>query len=306
MKIRVGTRGSLLAVTQTNLVADSLQQSVTGLEVEVRTYVTSGDKKQDKPHDTPRDKKEWIIELEQALLAKEIDLAVHSSKDVPIDIAAGTLVQPILERQDPRDILILSARGKNTLGNRKLSEISEPLQIATSSLRRERQLKLLNGNIKCSKMRGNITTRISKLADSDKLDGIVLARAGVSRLNLQIEEVYPLSIEEMIPAVNQGSLLIQIREEDHKLKQIVSSMSTAVHHSCWEAERIVIEELGADCRSALGVYAWVEGDSLHLRSRVTGEGKNLEYQSEGNHALSDKIALAHAKTLLDRGAADLI
>jgi len=311
-KIKIGTRGSKLAVAQTEQFADSVTDD---FEFEIKTFVTSGDKKQNLHPDTARDKKEWIIELEQALVKSEIDIAIHSSKDVPIDILEGTKLVPVLKRENPFDVIVLSPSGKQKLKG-SLSEVDEPLLLGTASLRRIMQLKLLNSNISCHKLRGNINTRIGKLESEKDLDGVVLAYAGISRLGLKIDPdlIYLLNQSEMTPAVNQGALVAQIRSND---SEVLSSLNKSVDGNealIWSSERRVIEALQADCGSAVGVFAQIYDGKFSITTRVLGykeqvnnaEILKIEYTSSGSVENNIEIINEHIETLLSRGAADLV
>ena len=151
-KLKIGTRGSKLALTQAELFSSFLSKHKAS---EIITFTTSGDKKQKLSPDTARDKKEWIIELEHGLLNKEIDIAIHSSKDVPIDIETQTILLPVLKRENPYDVIILSKSGRDKIKS-KLAEVDQELCLGTSSVRRALQLEYLNPKIKCKKIRGNI------------------------------------------------------------------------------------------------------------------------------------------------------
>lgn len=262
MKLRIGTRGSELAKKQTMLVADALKKNNPIIEVEIIEITTTGDKKQQVLNAKVSDKKEWIYELEQALLRKDIDLAVHSAKDIPNDIENGTVIMPVLKRATPNDCFI----GKLNPETGKRLEFKElPLDsvIATSSLRRKAALKHLRSDLQIVDIRGNVPTRIRKLDESVELSGIILASAGIERLGIDIESQI-FSIDEMIPAMNQGILAVQYLTNSifgNNVKDISDENLISVFNS----ERVCALEMNADCSSAIGIFSYIENAELKLK-----------------------------------------
>lgn len=294
MKIRIGTRGSPLALAQTKIV-----QSQIKCESEVITVITTGDKKQSAGEGIARDKKDWIFELEQNLLNQKIDIAIHSAKDVPVDIALGTKLLPILKRENPADILI----SKFKLGDRFETE---SLRIGTSSLRRTAQLKLFNENLITETIRGNINTRINRLGTD--FDGIVLAEAGLKRLGITGLETIQLDLEQFIPASNQGILVAQIRSGDKIIEDQLNLLTDTNTKIAFEVERLLVQLLEADCHSALGVYCCVNSDKVFLNSTVFSikSDKFINCQMSSNIAEYKILGSEVAKELLVKGATDYL
>ena len=251
MKIKIGTRGSPLALAQTTIFQQQIQ-----LESEIITVLTTGDRKQNAGEGILRDKKDWIIELEHNLLNNYIDIAIHSAKDVPVDIATGTKLIPILKRESPYDVLI----SKNQI------DLHDSLVIGTSSIRRAAQIRLMNNNIKVVTLRGNINTRISKIGN--ELDGIILAEAGLNRLGVTDVIKHKLDINHFIPAPNQGILLAQIRAEDNKIEEQLSNLIDFNTKLTFEVERQLVNILGADCHSAVGIYSNIDNNIISLCALV--------------------------------------
>jgi hydroxymethylbilane synthase len=239
--IRVGTRGSALAVAQASWVAERLSGVVELVEV-----VTAGDQAQD-----VGDKSRWVSALEQALLDDEIDLAVHSAKDVPAEILDGLELVAIPERADPRDAIC---------GAGSLEELPAGGRVGTSSLRRMAQIRARRPELEVVPMRGNVDTRLGKLADG-ACDALVLALAGLERLGRQDDAGGV--IDQLVPAAGQGALAVEARAGSvgaDVLRGVTDPASTA----CVLAERQVVRQLGASCHTPLGVHARTEGAELEL------------------------------------------
>ena len=218
MKIfKVGTRGSALALKQTELIIGRMQRLYSSFNFEVIPISTRGDRNRDSAPVSSRDKKDWIYDLELALIGKEIDFAVHSSKDVPIDISEETELVPALERANPKDAIILrnSVETKGQSAEDIIMNLPKGSTIGTSSLRRKAMLSALRPKINIIPIRGNITTRIRNLDSSENLDAIVLAAAGLERIGLKKRINGEFSPREFIPAVNQGNLTIQFLNFNH-------------------------------------------------------------------------------------------
>ena len=241
--MRIATRGSALALAQARWVAEQLPGDHELVEI-----VTSGDRRRDVD-----DKREWILELEEALLRGDADLAVHSAKDVPVEIASGLALIASPERADPRDVLC---------GAESLEALPPGARVGTSSLRREAQLRAQRPDLEVVELRGNVDTRLRKLADG-AADAIVLAAAGLERLDRSSEATGYL--DDLVPAAGQGTLVIEAREDDAAVREAVQSLRDTRAEEALSAERTVVATLGADCKSAVGVHAThtaPEGDPL--------------------------------------------
>lgn len=240
--MRIATRGSALALAQARLVADALGGA------ELVTLTTTGDRRRDVD-----DKREWILELEDALLRGEADLAVHSAKDVPADLAEGLVLAGAPRRADPRDALC---------GATSLRELPDGARVGTSSLRRQAALLAVRPDIEVLELRGNVDTRLRRLREGD-FDAIVLALAGLQRLGREDEAGGAL--DELLPAAGQGTLALEARADDDAMLRAVETITDAETLECLRCERALVRELGADCRTPVGALATVVPDGGGLR-----------------------------------------
>jgi hydroxymethylbilane synthase len=248
VNIRIGTRGSALALAQSGLVADALREL--GAGVELVSIRTSGDKGV-----VEEDKSRFVKEIEEALLAHEVDLAVHSAKDVPGELPASLAIVGVPERADPRDS-ICGAAG--------LGDLPAGARVGTSSLRRQAQLLAVRPDLDVAELRGNVDTRLRKLADGD-YDAVVLAAAGLERLGRGSEGT-PI---ELTPAAGQGCLALEAREDDEAIAELVAGLIHLDSLVALTAERAVVSQLDATCRTPVAAYAHqTEGNQLQLDSFV--------------------------------------
>ena len=271
--MRIGTRGSALALAQARLVTQRISPRALGEDgLEVVVVNTSGDglREGERPGG---DKSRWVAELEHALLAGEIDLAVHSAKDVPGELVEGLELLGSPERDAPEDVLI---------GAASLEQLPERGCVGTSSVRRTAQLLAARPDLEVVSLRGNVDTRLRKLADEvtgersqppprtpGQFDAIVLASAGLRRLGRRADIGCALPVERFVPAPGQGALALQARADDETTRAIVAGMIDADATACLTAERAVAQALGASCNTPLGVHAVPAGcGCLHLRAWV--------------------------------------
>ena len=256
MHIRIGSRASNLALVQTNLFIEqlSLQAEFT---YEIVKITTSGDKIQDRPLYDIGGKALFLKEIEEALIRSEIDCAIHSMKDVPGKLPPELCITAVLERDDPFDVLI--SRNAKTI-----SDLPKNAKIATSSPRRYAQILHIRPDIVISDMRGNVQTRLDKWRNSD-LDGTILAAAGLKRLGLfDADFCRILSTDEMIPAVGQGVVAVEIRKNDAKMQEICSLVNHLPTWRLLQAERGFLEYLDASCRTPLAAFARFNGGSIEV------------------------------------------
>jgi hydroxymethylbilane synthase len=243
--VRLGTRGSALALAQAREIAAAL-----GGDVEVVTITTSGDR------DRARgDKERWVREIDAALLRGDVDLAVHSAKDVPARLADGLVIAAVPGRADPYDALC---------GAPSLEALAAGARVGTSSLRRAAQLRALRDDLEILELRGNVDTRLGRLRDG-AYDAIVLARAGLDRLGRGDEATAVLG--ELVPAAGQGALAITVRDDDPASHSAVAAISDAAAERCLMTERALVRALEADCHTPVGAHAVLDGE-LHLRAFV--------------------------------------
>ncbi len=294
--LRIGTRKSKLALWQANFIKEKLEEK--GYQAELRLITTTGDKILDSPLAKIGGKGLFVKEIEEALLRGEIDLAVHSLKDVPMVLPEGLTLGAITERESPFDVL-LSREGK------RLEELPEGAIVGTSSLRRQVQIKRKRPDLRVEILRGNVDTRIRKMEEG-LYDAIVLAYAGVKRMGLEnrITQV----LEDFIPAVGQGSLAIEIREEDERLKEIIGFLDHRESRLRAECERTFLRELQGGCQVPIGAYAWIEGDTLKLKAFISdlkGE-RFIEGYKEGQKDKAQEIGKGLAHKMLKEGAQEIL
>ncbi|MBW8056883.1 MAG: hydroxymethylbilane synthase [candidate division NC10 bacterium] len=295
-EVRIGTRGSALAVVQAERVAAEVRRRYSELAPVLVKIKTSGDKFAQIPLSRVGGKGLFIKEIEEALQAEQVDLAVHSMKDVPTEIAAGLTIAAILEREDPSDALI-SRRGI------KLDALPAGARIGTSSLRRQAQLLRYRPDLTVIPLRGNLDTRLGKLG-SEGLDALVVATAGVNRLGRQEEITEILPAEISLPAVGQGALGLEIRATDQKMHDLVGPMSHRPSVLTIGAERAFLARLGGGCQVPIAAHAELNGDQLRLKALVAAPDGTVMVRGEreGPSILAEGIGVGLAEDLLRRGA----
>lgn len=257
MKIRVGTRGSNLALIQTNWAIDRLKEKFPEVEFEVKIIKTKGDKILHLSLDKIGDKGLFVKEIESQLLEGEIDLAVHSMKDMPAEVVEGLKFAAVPKREDPRDVIILRE------GLNSFDELPIGATIGTGSKRRKYQLLRKRPDLNIVPIRGNIETRISKI-ESENLDGIVLAASGVLRADLEDKITEYLPVDLMIPAPAQGALALEIRENDEELEKMIDAIKDEISQIQTDAERSYLAGIDGSCHIPMGAYCEVDGEKLTL------------------------------------------
>jgi len=267
--LRLGTRGSLLARMQSQAVADELMSRLPGLRVELVLVKTTGDQVTDKPLHHIGGKGLFTKELELALLAGHVDFAVHSMKDVPVTmplVDQGNLViAAVPQREDPRDLFLSRI-------SRSLDGLPHSAKIATGSLRRGCQILARRSDLRVEPVRGNVDTRIRKLADKE-FDAVVLATAGVKRCGLfDGSYMTPIDTDQLLPAAGQGALALQCRADDAKTLALLRVMNEADDFDCVAAERAVVLALHGDCHSPIAALAQASGTQIMLEAAVGASG----------------------------------
>lgn len=312
-KIKVGTRPSALALTQTQIAIDQLALRFPEIDFEKVIISTSGDSKQTASTSVQRDKRDWIEELELALLKGEIDLAVHSAKDVPFDVSSDTKIQSVMNRADCRDIFI--GRKKDPHDQAKsparisFTELPQKATIGTSSLRRRAQLLILRPDLQIKELRGNVPTRIAKLDNFESgYDGIVLASAGLQRLGICTESMDLVPTELMLPASAQGILCVQYRSDRVDLSEMAQSISNPDTEAALLAERSTVRCLEADCASAVAVNAYVAAEKIAIIAKVFSHcgSEFIEQKISGERYEAEKLGIELGKRLLAQGARQLL
>ncbi len=296
-KIVVGTRGSRLALIQTESVVARLKEINPQLEVSVRKIVTAGDR--DRRTDLDRiGVAVFVKELEEALLDGRADLAVHSLKDMPTDIPLGLGLLAVTERLDPRDALVARVR---------LNELAPGSRIGTDSLRRAVQLAQYYPNLKVGSIRGNVDTRLRKVA-SGEIDGVIVAAAALLRLGWTDRVTEYLPLAQFLPAVGQGALALETRLDDKEMAELLSPLN---HLPTWQsvmAERAFLRALGGGCRAPIASLGTVSGDILTLEGMVAGinSKKVLRFPEKGSAKSPEEVGLRLANRMLDMGASEFI
>jgi hydroxymethylbilane synthase len=265
--LRLGTRGSLLACTQSRIVADQIEKQHPGVQVELVIVKTSGDVITDKPLYDVGGKGLFVKELELALLSVEVDFAVHSFKDVPVTMPlvdeSNLVIAATTVREDPRDVLAM--RGDAVAS---IVQLPAGAKVATGSLRRRCQILQRRPDVNVAAIRGNIDTRLRKLRDGE-CDAMILALAGIKRCGLfDSAWMTAIEIDEMIPAPGQGALALQCRKDNQPVRELLATLNDPATAKCVEAERRLVARLGGDCHSPIAAYAVVEGDQIYLRAAV--------------------------------------
>ena len=255
-KLVIGTRGSKLALWQANYIKDLLVE-VTGLPVEIKTIKTTGDKILDVPLAKVGGKGLFTKELEVELIAGDVDLCVHSMKDVPTDLPPGLVIAGIPAREDARDIMI----SHSGLG---FTELPQGARVGTSSLRRIAHVRSLRPDIEIVDVRGNLDTRMRKAEDGE-LDAVILAAAGIRRLGWKDRITTYLSTDIMISAVGQGAVGVEIREDDAYMQEVCARITDPATMVCITAERVVMNRLEGGCQVPIGAYCRYEEDGSTLR-----------------------------------------
>lgn len=297
--LRIGTRGSRLALQQTALARQAVQQHYPQAEVQIQIIHTTGDKILDKGLSEIGEKGLFTGELEQGLMQGSIDLAVHSMKDLPGDLPEPFTLAAVLPRENPSDVLISPCAGT-------IQDLPAGAVIGTSSLRRSAQLKYLRPDIQIVSLRGNIETRIRKMYEQH-LDGILLAWAGLHRLGIQDCPARIIPLEDVLPAVGQGIIAIEMRR-DSPLLELVSKLNDPITYQCAAAERAFLKRLEGGCQIPLAALAQYKNGQLYFQARVVQrEGRErFEHKQAGYAAEAEKIGIQTAEILLRQGAGKIL
>ena len=298
--LRIATRKSPLALWQAEHVAARLQAAHPGLQVELVKMVTRGDKILDAPLAKVGGKGLFVKELEQGIMEGTADIAVHSMKDVPAELPDGLHLSAILTREDPRDALVSRKYAR-------LGELPADARIGTSSSRRQCQLKLRLPACRISSLRGNVGTRLEKL-ETEGLDAIILAAAGLIRLDLADRITEVLSPEDSLPAVGQGAIGIECRQDDPSINDWLAVLHDQDTADCVTAERGFNHRLNGGCQVPIAGYAELHGDRIRLRGLVASpEGlSQVRGEVEGDRKEAEVLGIRLAEQLLSQGADQIL
>ena len=280
--------------------ANAIRRHYPTLNVELLPMTTQGDEILDRPLTKIGGKGLFVKELERALLSNEADLAVHSMKDVPAEMPDGLGILAIMRREDPRDALV----GEQV---DRISELAQGATVGTASLRRQCQLLHLRPDLDIRPLRGNVETRLKRV-DEGQFQAIILAVAGLKRLDLEHRISSRIEPDEMLPAVGQGAIGIQCRLDDAELIEIIASLNHPETKIRVDAERGFSRRLGGSCQSPIAGHAVLDGDILVLTGRVGLPDGSLiiEGSKQGAHSDAERIGAGLAEELLQKGAADIL
>ena len=256
--IKIGTRKSALAMAQTYITEKLIKEKFPSVNTEIVQMTTRGDKILDKPLNKIGGKGVFVEEFENALLNGEIDIAVHSGKDLPTQMANGLIIGAVPKRADSRDVLV-------TLKGRKIA-VDEKCVLGTGSLRRIEMARKIYKNAVFKNLRGNVNTRLKKLSDGE-YDGIILAAAGLERLGISPKDGFEFEYfdeKKFVSAACQAIIAVQCRENDKETLEILSAINDKETFECFSAERKLLSLLGADCHEAAGIFSTVEGENMEI------------------------------------------
>jgi hydroxymethylbilane synthase len=335
--LRIGTRGSALALWQARTVAAALERG--GTAVELVTITTRGDARQDAPLSAIGGKGVFVSEIHDAMRRRDIDVAVHSAKDMAAVSAEGLTIAAVLPREDPRDALVLpvgSPQGLSytspgspeelrytsasnvdaaVIGTQADGGVAQPFRaalpaaavIGTGSPRRIAQLRRSYPDARFEPTRGNVDTRLRKL-DAGEVDALVLACAGLKRLGLADRISKPISADDCVPAPGQGIIAIEVREEDGRARELVAALNDATSRSALAAEQAVVAALGGGCQLPLGVFADIRNGEIHVRAVAASlDGSRIVHaHATGAEAEAAETGTRVAQDLASRGALELL
>ncbi len=296
--LRIGTRGSALALVQARWAQAALQRLDPTCRIDLVIIKTSGDRFVDQPLSALGGKGLFVKEIEEALHTGAIDLAVHSMKDVPTALASGLVIAAVPTRADPCDVLI-------TRTGERLATLPRGARIGTSSLRRMALLRVARADLDIRPLRGNVDTRLRKLEAGD-IDAIVLAAAGLARLGLAPPHLERLPLEDFPPAIGQGALAIETRND--AVRTFVSALDDAASHVAVTAERAFLDRVSGSCHTPLAAYATVDGDTLHLAALIASpDGTRVVRGAQtGTRAAAADIGRAMGSELLAAGGFEIL
>jgi hydroxymethylbilane synthase len=294
--IKIGTRGSKLALTQSSLIKKIIENKHSDIGVELVIIKTKGDKIIDSPLSKIGGKGLFVKEIEDSLLDEKIDIAVHSIKDVPAELPEGLCIPFFPEREDPGDAFL-------SLKYKSIQDLPEGARVGTGSLRRSSQLLNMRQDIVIVPIRGNVDTRMGKL-EKQELDAIILATSGLNRMGLSSEIKEKLSPEILIPAVGQGALGLEIRENDKLCHDILGFINHGETELAVKAERAFLKRLEGGCQVPIGAFAKIKNNQILIRGMVAElDGSRIikaEHESQCDDP--DKTGITLAEKLLDAGA----
>ncbi len=299
MKIKVGTRGSALAIWQAETVSERLRKQNSTCEIEIIRIKTEGDRILDQSLSLIGGKGLFVKDIEQAMIDGKIDIAVHSLKDVPTEFPPGLELNAYLEREDPRDALI-------SRKNETLAELPEGAILGTSSLRRKVQILKKRPDLKVRDIRGNVQTRMEKVSGGD-FDATILAVAGMKRLGIIDRVAEKISEEDCLPAVGQAIVAVQSRTDDDIINEMLFGISCQLSRKAALAERTFLKILEGGCHAPIAAHAQIKGGSIYLRGLVsTPDGSKILEGELNKETEPEEIGRELAEIFISRGAKELL
>lgn len=313
MKLKIGTRASSLALYQANLVKDKISRLLDNkdntIDIGIKTIKTSGDKILTASLSSFGGKGLFVKEIEEALFNEDVDIAVHSLKDVPQVIPAGLILGAVLKRDDPRDCIILKDKPESYEGLDSVnfaSSLKSRAIVGTSSLRRRSLLARLRDDIIFEPLRGNIDTRLKKLRDGF-FDAIILSSSGLIRLNLSSNIDVYLDPLTFIPQCGQGAIVIEYKASRTDISELIKPLNDEQTYFSVFAERACIKELNCGCASPVGAYSYIEGNDIHIKGFVSNTyGEYLEGEVTGKKMDYENVGKSLALSLINRGGLEIL
>ncbi len=298
--LKLGTRKSLLAMTQSTWVKNQLEALNSDITIELVKIITKGDKILDVPLVKVGGKGLFVKEIEEALLKKEVDFAVHSLKDVPTKIPDGLEISIFPKREDAKDAFISNIAPD-------IQSLKPNAIVGTCSLRRIVQLKAIRPDLTIKSLRGNIDTRLKKL-DNNEFDAIILASAGLHRIGLQDRITSYINTDIMIPAIGQGALAIEFRSNEAYIKEILLKIHDKDTEICVRAERALLMRLEGGCQAPIGGYAQISGDELKINAIVGDENgeKIIKREMTGKISIPEGLGILVAEQILKAGGDEIL
>jgi hydroxymethylbilane synthase len=300
MILKIGTRGSKLAIAQSLWVKKRIETRYTDIQVELVTIKTTGDKILDSPLSQVGGKGLFVKEIEEALLAKRVDIAVHSMKDVPVELTEELILCNFPEREDPSDALVSTE-------DKSVDTLLPRSRVGTSSLRRSAQLLHMRPDLELVPLRGNVDTRLQKL-ESGEVDAIVLAAAGLKRLGLEELISHIIPFEQILPAIGQGALGLEVRQYDERTIDLLDFLNHEPTEVAVRAERSFLKELEGGCQVPIAGFASLNADAVHLKGMVAElDGRRIvRDEITGKKDQAEEIGIKLARRLLDSGAREIL
>ncbi len=286
MTLRIGTRGSRLALRQTQRVAELLSEASPAIEIETVVVSTVGDRDKKTSLQELGGQGVFVTDVQSAVLSGEADIAVHSAKDLPAKTSPGLTLASVPERADPRDALVGSF----------WVDLPKGATIATGSIRRRSHLSHLRPDLKFQDLRGNIETRLLRI---DEVDAVVIAKAALDRLDLNPEQMDPLPVSVLLPQVGQGALAIECREEDFEIIQILKRIEDQKVRAAVDAERSFLAEVGSGCSLPVAAHAVLKEEEIFLEASIASKDGMTLLKAEGSGSDANKLGVKIANKLLN-------